>query len=226
MDVTSASKNVMNNLVGANLVSGEKPKTATDSKNSIKGQEESQIQKGNSLLSGVDLDTTEGKEAVMKRASKIDAKLLTQEYAMQFMMGATSNSQNNLSAQSALSKGDTNAVRALLNSIDAESIGYKGKPLGSLTAEEAKAMVSGDGYFSKDKTAERIADFVIMGAGDNLNKLQRGREGIERGLKEATKVWGGDLPDISQETVKLALEKVDKRIEELQKAQSALNVEA
>ncbi len=226
MDVTSASKNVMNNLVGANLVGGEKPKTATDSKNSIKGQEESQIQKGNSLLSGVDLDTKEGKEAVMKRASKIDAKLLTQEYAMQFMMGATSNSQNNLSAQSALSKGDTNAVRALLNSIDAESIGYKGKPLGSLTAEEAKAMVSGDGYFSKDKTAERIADFVIMGAGDNLNKLQRGREGIERGLKEATKVWGGDLPDISQETVKLALEKVDKRIEELQKAQSALNVEA
>ena len=226
MDVTSASKNVMNNLVGANLVSGEKPKTATDSKNSIKGQEESQIQKGNSLLSGVDLDTKEGKEAVMKRASKIDAKLLTQEYAMQFMMGATSNSQNNLSAQSALSSGDTNAVRALLNSIDAESIGYKGKPLGSLTAEEAKALVSGDGYFSKDKTAERIADFVIMGAGDNLNKLQRGREGIERGLKEATKVWGGDLPDISQETVKLALEKVDKRIEELQKAQSALNVEA
>lgn len=226
MDVTSTSKNVMNNLVGANLVGGEKPKTATDSKNSIKGQEESQIQKGNSLLSGVDLDTKEGKEAVMKRASKIDAKLLTQEYAMQFMMGATSNSQNNLSAQSALSKGDTNAVRALLNSIDAASIGYKGKPLGSLTAEEAKAMVSGDGYFSKDKTAERIADFVIMGAGDNLNKLQRGREGIERGLKEATKVWGGDLPDISQETVKLALEKVDKRIEELQKAQSALNVEA
>lgn len=226
MDVTSASKNVMNNLVGANLVSGEKPKTATDSKNSIKGQEESQIQKGNSLLSGVDLDTKEGKEAVMKRASKIDAKLLTQEYAMQFMMGATSNSQNNLGAQSALSSGDTNAVRALLNSIDAESIGYKGKPLGSLTAEEAKALVSGDGYFSKDKTAERIADFVIMGAGDNLNKLQRGREGIERGLKEATKVWGGDLPDISQETVKLALEKVDKRIEELQKAQSALNVEA
>lgn len=226
MDVTSTSKNVMNNLVGANLVSGEKPKTATDSKNSIKGQEESQIQKGSSLLSGVDLDTKEGKEAVMKRASKIDAKLLSQEYAMQFIMGAASNSQNNLSAQSALSKGDTNAVRALLNSIDAESIGYKGKPLGSLTAEEAKALVSGDGYFSKDKTAERIADFVIMGAGDNLNKLQRGREGIERGLKEATKVWGGDLPDISQETVKLALEKVDKRIEELQKAQSALNVEA
>lgn len=226
MDVTSTSKNVMNNLVGANLVSGEKPKTATDSKNSIKGQEESQIQKGSSLLSGVDLDTKEGKEAVMKRASKIDAKLLSQEYAMQFIMGVASNSQNNLSAQSALSKGDTNAVRALLNSIDAESIGYKGKPLGSLTAEEAKALVSGDGYFSKDKTAERIADFVIMGAGDNLNKLQRGREGIERGLKEATKVWGGDLPDISQETVKLALEKVDKRIEELQKAQSALNVEA
>ncbi len=226
MDVTSASKNVMNNLVGANLVGGEKPKTATDSKNSIKGQEESQIQKGNSLLSGVDVETKEGKEAVMKRASKIDAKLLSQEYAMQFLMGATSNSQNNLGAQSALSKGDTNAVRALLNSIDAESIGYKGKPLGSLTAEEAKALVSGDGYFSKDKTAERIADFVIMGAGDNLNKLQKGREGIERGLKEATKIWGGDLPDISQETVKLALEKVDKRIEELQKAQSALNVEA
>ncbi len=226
MDVTSTSKNVMNNLVGANLVSGEKPKTVTDSKNSIKGEEESQIQKGNSLLSGVDLETSEGREAVMKRASKIDAKLLSQEYAMQFIMGATANSQNNLGAQSALSSGDTNAVRALLNSIDAESIGYKGKPLGSLTADEAKALIADDGYFGKDNTAGRIADFVILGAGDDLNKLQRGREGIERGLKEASKVWGGDLPDISQETVKLALEKVDKRIEELQKAQSALNVEA
>ena len=65
-----------------------------------------------------------------------------------------------------------------------------------------------------------------MGAGDDLNKLQKGLEGIERGLKEASKLWGGDLPDISQETVKLALEKVNKRIEELQSAQSALNVEA
>ena len=226
MDVTSTSKNVLNNLVGAGLVNGEKPKTVTDSKNSIKGEEESQIQKGNTLLSGVDLDTTEGKVAVMKRAAKIDAKLLSQEYAMQFLMGSTANSQNNLGAQSALSSGDTSAIRTLLNSIDAESIGYKGKPLGSLTADEAKALIADDGYFGKDNTASRIADFVIMGAGDDLNKLQKGLEGIERGLKEASKLWGGDLPDISQETVKLALEKVNKRIEELQSAQSALNVEA
>lgn len=225
MDVTQASNNVKNNLVSSSLLKGEKPATTTSSSSS-KVQDESQMQKSSSLLSGVDLDTKEGKETVMKRASKIDAKLLSQEYAMQFLMGTASNTQNNVGAQSALSKGDTNAVRALLNSIDAKSIGYTGKPLGSLTAEEAKKLVADDGYFGKDNTANRIADFVIMGAGDDLNKLQKGREGIERGLKEATKVWGGDLPEISQQTAKLALEKVDKRIEELQKAQSALNVEA
>lgn len=224
MDVSTASKNVMNNLVSSGLLKGEKP--AANTNKSVKDQEQSQIQRSNSLLSGIDTDTKEGREALMKRASKIDAKLLTQEYAMQFMIGTSSTTQGNTSIQSALSKGDTSSVRALLNSIDASALGYKGKALGSLTSEEAKKLIADDGFFGVKQTSDRIADFVIMGAGDNLDKLKRGREGVERGLKEASKVWGGDLPDISQRTVETALKRIDERIKELETPKSTLVAKA
>ena len=45
------------------------------------------------------------------------------------------------------------------------SIGYDGKPIAELTQDEAAELVSDDGFFGIDKTAERIANFVIQGSG-------------------------------------------------------------
>ena len=72
-----------------------------------------------------------------------------------------------------------------------------------------------DGYWGVEKTAGRIIDFVLNGAGDQLDKLKQGREGVLRGLKEAEKSWGGELPDISYATIEKALEDIDKKISEL-----------
>ena len=65
------------------------------------------------------------------------------------------------------------------------------------------------------QTSSRIADFVLAGAGDDVEKLQAGREGIIRGYEQAQKAWGGELPDISEETLQKALEKIDKKLSEL-----------
>lgn len=76
----------------------------------------------------------------------------------------------------------------------------------------------GKSHFDKDefrgveKTADRIAKFVTKGAGPNLNRLRQGKEGIIQGFKEAEKLWGGKLPEISYETIKQALETIDKQI--------------
>jgi len=56
---------------------------------------------------------------------------------------------------------------------------------------------------------------VVNGAGDDLEKLQAGREGMLRGFAEAEQMWGGKLPEISYTTMQKALEKVDARIAEL-----------
>ncbi len=51
-----------------------------------------------------------------------------------------------------------------------------------------------------------------MGAGDDVDKLRAGREGILRGFQEAESMWGGKLPDISYETINKAVEMIDQRL--------------
>lgn len=70
-------------------------------------------------------------------------------------------------------------------------------------------------YWGVEKTSQRIGDFVLQGAGDDLERLKAGREGVLRGFKEAEKSWNGSLPDISHETLAKSLEAIDEKIREL-----------
>lgn len=91
----------------------------------------------------------------------------------------------------------------------------EGESANGLGQADAAALIGEDGFFGVSKTAARIADFVLSGAGGDLEKLRAGREGVLRGFKEAEKIWGGTLPDISYETIGKALEAIEQRIEEL-----------
>ena len=98
------------------------------------------------------------------------------------------------------------------NVLSLADIGYEGKPIAELTQTEAAELVSEDGFFGVVQTSERIANFVLMGAGDDVDKLRAGREGILRGFQEAEDMWGGKLPDISYETINKAVEMIDERL--------------
>jgi len=103
-------------------------------------------------------------------------------------------------------------------------IGYDGKNIGDLSQDEATALVSEDGFFGVDQTAERMADFVISGANGDESMLRAGRDGMIQGYKDAEEMWGGELPEISQKTMDAALELVDKEMNSL--GYSILNTEA
>ncbi|MBF0210848.1 MAG: hydrogenase-4 component G [Desulfamplus sp.] len=81
--------------------------------------------------------------------------------------------------------------------------------------ENSNDLFGEDGYWGVNKTAGRISDFVLSGAGDDIEKLKAGREGIQRGLKDAEKVWGGRMPDIAYETIDASLKAIDEKIKEL-----------
>jgi hypothetical protein len=144
---------------------------------------------------------------------ELSAKSITNSYLLEFSMKTQSYSSTSFEAQSGTF--DIGKVKSILSSIDASKIGYTGKPLQDLTPDEAKALVSEDGYFGVAKTSEKLADFVLSGGGNDLEKLKSGREGIIKGFKDAEAMWGDKLPDISQKTIDKALEKIDKKIEEL-----------
>jgi hypothetical protein len=103
-------------------------------------------------------------------------------------------------------------------------IGYKGKPIADLSQDEAKALVADDGFFGVTQTSERIANFVLMGAGDDVEMLKAGREGILRGFDEAEGMWGGKLPDINYETINKSVEMIDKKLSELGVSVMDINV--
>lgn len=147
------------------------------------------------------------------KSGEISGKTLSQAYLVQYSQSVESYSSNNLEAQSA--PFDMNKVKDILSSIDFKAIGYTGKSIADMNPDEAKALVSEDGFFGVAQTSNRLADFVLSGGGDNVDKLKAGREGIVRGFNEAEKVWGGKLPDISYETLDKALAKIDERINAL-----------
>ena len=80
------------------------------------------------------------------------------------------------------------------------------------------------GPWGMEKTAGRIADFVLSAAGDDPDQLRLGRDAIMRGFKEAEKIWNGQLPDISYKTIDKAMSLIDDKLKSL--GQPVVNVVA
>ncbi|MGH2327171.1 hypothetical protein ACRCD5_02370 [Campylobacter taeniopygiae] len=155
----------------------------------------------------------------LEKLSSLGGKGITQLYMVQFQQQTmntvfgTSNAQAGI--EGLLNGGKLDTAKSILSSIDFASLGYSGKNPLSMDADELKQLVSEDGFFGVDNTANRIADFVINGAGNDVDKLKEGLDGIKKGFEQAEKMWGGKLPQISQDTMDAAIKKVTDRIDEL-----------
>lgn len=152
----------------------------------------------NSIMSHVYRDMAKKIEKKTEDGKELSAKDITNQYLVEYQMQIISESKVVIDWQA--------------NALSLADIDYTGKPISELSQEEAKELVSEDGFFGISQTSERIADFVLNGAGDDIDKLKAGREGILRGFKEAEVMWGGKLPDISYETINKAVEMIDKKL--------------
>ncbi|NDJ27608.1 hypothetical protein DMB95_06465 [Campylobacter sp. MIT 12-8780] len=170
------------------------------------------------------LNTSELSKDNLEKLSKLGGKGITQLYIAQFQQEMFSSSFGNFSSQSGVlgllgnfgSSADNIAKAATaFSNVDFAAIGYTGKNPLSMNQNELNALIGENGFFGVENTANRIADFVIQGAGNDLEKLQKGFEGMKQGFKQAEKMWGSALPQISQDTITKAIEKVSARIEEL-----------
>lgn len=173
-------------------------------------------------------DQNENIKRMQEAYANIDVKQLTNSYLSHFQARADSNASSNFLSQVSAFNGSTkfsdifgaqnksiNSLNDILSGVDFKSIGYEGKPITQLSQSEASDLVSENGFFGIANTADRISNFIISAAGDDLQKLEAGKEGMLRGFKEAEKIWGGELPEISQKTIEKATQAVDKRIAEL-----------
>lgn len=74
---------------------------------------------------------------------------------------------------------------------------------------KAQADIAEDGYWGVNQTSDRILDFAKALSGNDKSKAQELADAFKKGFDQATKAWGGKLPDISQQTYDKVLEKFD-----------------
>lgn len=74
---------------------------------------------------------------------------------------------------------------------------------------QAKEDVSEDGYYGVKQTSQRILDFAVALVGDDPEKLEKMRSAFEKGYEMAKKTWGGELPEICQQTYDAVLKGFD-----------------
>ncbi|EOX1265082.1 hypothetical protein ACPDI4_001628 [Campylobacter upsaliensis] len=163
-------------------------------------------------------------EETLNKLNSLGGKGLSQLYFMEFAQQSINAIFGNTNAQAGVSNLLDGTAKSILSKIDFAGLGYMGKSPLAMNQDELKELVGENGFFGVANTANRIADFVIQGAGDDPQKLQKGFEGMKKGFEEAQNLWGGKLPQISQDTINQALEKVSKRIDEL--GGQTLNLEA
>lgn len=180
------------------------------------------IDSAQTMLNSFQNNKTEMKTVFTQKLTADESKELRQ----QVELNANAFTFSSVGVQSNLSQGqdsfeqDYQEFQSFL-----QEAGYEGKPIASLSQEEAGELVAEDGFFGIEQTSQRIADFVLNGAGGDEELLRAGREGMLQGFEQAQEAWGSQkLPDISQQTMQKAVEIIDMAMNDM--GFSILNKEA
>lgn len=76
------------------------------------------------------------------------------------------------------------------------------------TRSEAQSLIDPGGPLSPEAVSDRLVDFAKAISGGDVSKLKTLKEAIEKGFKEAESLLG-ELPEISKQTYRLVMEKLD-----------------
>lgn len=137
-------------------------------------------------------------------------------------MNSSSVSESNTLTQASLSSKQQDVLDYLSgketqSGMSLKDIGYEGKPITELTQDEASSLISENGFFGVTQTSDRVSNFVFSFTGDDVDLLQKGRDGIVQGFEEAKKLFGGELPEISYKTQERTLALIDEKINNINK---------
>ena len=69
------------------------------------------------------------------------------------------------------------------------------------TRAAARAEIEEGGYYSVDETAKRLLNFAVALTGGDPSKVELMRDAVQKGYEDAERMWGGELPEISQQTL-------------------------
>lgn len=75
--------------------------------------------------------------------------------------------------------------------------------------KQAQEDVAEGGYWSAESTSDRFIEFAIALSGDDKGKADLLIDAFKEGYAMAEEIWGGELPELSQKTYDMTLEKFE-----------------
>lgn len=77
------------------------------------------------------------------------------------------------------------------------------------TRAAAQQAISEDGYFGVARTSERILGFAKAISGGDPSRIEMLREAVQQGFDAVANMFGGELPEISQQTLEAVMRGFD-----------------
>ena len=77
------------------------------------------------------------------------------------------------------------------------------------TRAKATEAISENGYWGVEKTSARILEFAKTISGGDASKLEQLKSAFQEGFESAKEAFGGELPEISQQTYDKVMEGFD-----------------
>jgi len=74
---------------------------------------------------------------------------------------------------------------------------------------EASEMIAEGGYFSVEETAARLLNFAVALTGGDPARVEMMRDAVQRGFNQAERMFGGELPEISHQTLEAVMNGFD-----------------
>ncbi len=175
------------------------------------------VQTNLSVLSGLNSSLKSGLKKFSFQATETTGQSVNKQNGLNYSARENFQFSTQIKTDTRQKLSDQNAIFHFnqLSKENKASLLYENTPISELSMDEADALIQDDGYFGINKTSQRIIDFVIKGAGNDIDRLKAGREGVLRGFSEAGEAWGGDLPEISYKTIEKTIKALDDRIAEL-----------
>lgn len=181
-------------------------KTSTKAEETAKAEEKEAVYEKSKAESKATYSIN--KMSASDRAALVQQLKQDQENRQQSLIALVHDMMNGQAKSYSLATGDDSIWRFLSSgnfTVDAA------------TKAQAQADIAEDGYWGIAQTSQRLFDFASALAGDDVEKMQKMQQAMEKGFKQATAAWGKSLPEISQKT----LEAANKLFEDYYKSKEA-----
>lgn len=181
-------------------------KTSTKAEETAKAEEKEAVYEKSKAESKATYSIN--KMSASDRAALVQQLKQDQENRQQSLISLVHDMMNGQAKSYSLANGDDSIWRFLSSgnfTVDAA------------TKAQAQADIAEDGYWGIAQTSQRLFDFASALAGDDVEKMQKMQQAMEKGFKQATAAWGKSLPEISQKT----LEAANKLFEDYYKSKEA-----